>query len=336
VRKQKQDIKFVTAKSMSAAPKTSAAPKDQSATGLPNAVSTLDQLADYHSTGSIEKSKQWAVDFGLGTIETEVVMDRLPEKPGRGPNLASGTGAEQCDRRAPPCPEFPSVSTFDIHPDASIPDFAEDVAGCLSDASIPDFEDVAEEFGTAGPKRFHNDIHRARGNRSSDSDAGSFHVNPVRIVHPTRLKSLPSQTVTVTVSKMRSFYSVETNIESPIEYEDFQAPSNEERGMRAAFKLEACVMEGIDKFCFRNRASTRILLSSDVNTSCGKVIEQEIACDRPRVVYNAVLGSGRNLQMAVHKLKAMQEIQGSTASTARLNIVGNSDLIAPINALIAP
>jgi hypothetical protein len=32
----------------------------------------------------------------------------------------------------------------------------------------------------------------------------------------------------------------------------------------------------------------------------------------------------------------MQEIQGSTASTARLNIVGNSDLIAPINALIAP
>ena len=84
--------------------------------------------------------------------------------------------------------------------------------------------------------------------------------------------------------------------------------------MRAAFNLDACVMEGIGKSRFRNRVSTRTLLSSDVNSSCGKAIEQVIACDRPRAAYNAVLGSRRNLQMALRKLKAMQEIQFLTAS----------------------
>jgi hypothetical protein len=123
--------------------------------------------------------------------------------------------------------------------------------------------------------------------------------------------SLPSstQTVTVRVAKMRSFYSLENSIESPIEYDYFQAPSPEERGMRAAFKLDACVMEGIDTSRFKNRVSTRMLLSSDVNSSCGKAIEQVIACDRPRAAYNAVWGSRRNLQMAVRKLKAMHPIQ---------------------------
>ena len=106
------------------------------------------------------------------------------------------------------------------------------------------------------------------------------------------------------MAKMRSFYNLENSIESPIEYEYFQTPSPEERGMRAAFNLDACVMEGIGKSRFRNRAPTRTLLSSDVNSSCGKAIEQVIACDRPRAAYNAVLGSRRNLQMAVRKLKA--------------------------------
>jgi hypothetical protein len=39
-----------------------------------------------------------------------------------------------------------------------------------------------------------------------------------------------------------------------------------------------------------------------------------IACDRPRAAYNAVLGSRKNLQMAVRKLKAMQAIQFLTES----------------------
>ena len=245
----------------------------------------------------------WVVDLRVETSQDEVVIDRLPETPGQEPNVASGTRAEQCDRRAPECPEFPSVSSFDLHP---------------SDASIPDFtDDAAEELRIASLQRFHNEIHSARANRSSDDfDGGSvpFLLDPVRKVHPTRSTSLPSPTVTVRMAKMRSFYSIENSIESPIEYEYFQAPSPEERGMRAAFNLDACVMEGIDKSRFRNRVSTRTLLSSDVNSSCGKAIEQVIACDRPRAAYNAVLGSRRNLQMAVRKLKAMQEIQFLTAS----------------------
>jgi hypothetical protein len=228
---------------------------------------------------------------------------RKVQTPGQEPNVASGTRAEQCDRRAPECPEFPSVSSFDLHP---------------SDASIPDFtDDAAEELRIASLQRFHNEIHSARANRSSDDfDGGSvpFLLDPVRKVHLTRSTSLPSPTVTVRVAKMRSFYSLENSIQRPIEYEYFQAPSPEERGMRAAFNLDACVMEGIDKSRFRNRASARTLLSSDVNSSCGKAIEQVIACDRPRAAYNAVLGSRRNLQMAVRKLKAMQEIQFLTAS----------------------
>ena len=270
-------------------------PKDQLRTCSPSAVSAF---ADFHANGDIEKSKHSVVDLRVETSQDEVVVDRLPETPGQEPNVASGTRAEQCDCRAPECPEFPSVSSFDLHP---------------SDASIPDFtDDVAEELRIASLQRFQSEIHSARANHnrtSDDSDGGSVLLDPVRKVHLTRSTSLPSPTVTVLVAKMRSFYSLENSIESPIEYEYFQTPSPEERGMRAAFNLDACVMEGIGKSRFRNRAPTRTLLSSDVNSSCGKAIEQVIACDRPRAAYNAVLGSRRNLQMAVRKLKAMQEIQ---------------------------
>ena len=275
-------------------------PKDQSCTCSPIAVSAF---ADFHSNGDIEKIKHWVVDLRVETSQDEVVIDRLPETPGQEPKVSGGTRAEQCDRRAPECPEFPSVSSFDLHP---------------SDASIPDFtDDAAEELRIASLQRFHNEIHSARANRSSDDfDGGSvpFLLDPVRKVHLTRSTSLPSPTVTVRVAKMRSFYSLENSIQRPIEYEYFQAPSPEERGMRAAFNLDACVKEGIGNSRFRNRVSTRTLLSSDVNSSCGKAIEQVIACDRPRAAYNAVLGSRRNLQMAVRKLKAMQEIQFLTAS----------------------
>ena len=265
-------------------------PKDQLCSCSPNAVCAL---ADFHSNDDIEKSKHWVVDLRVETSQDQVVIDRLPGTPGQEPKVASGTRAEQCDRRAHECPEFPSVSSFHLH---------------LSDASIPDFtDDVAEEFCIASLQRFHDEIHSARATRSSDDyDGGSVLLDPVRKVHPTRSKSLSSPTVTVRVAKMRSFYSLENSIESPIECEYFQAPSPEERDMRAAFNLDACVMEGIEKSRFRNRVSTRTLLSSDVNSSCGTAIEQVIACDRPRAAYNAVLGSQRNLQMAVRKLKAMQ------------------------------
>jgi hypothetical protein len=259
-------------------------PKDQLSTCVPIVVSAF---ADFHD---IEKSKHRAVDLRVETSEDEV--DRLPEPPGQEPNIESGTKAEH-DRRAPESPRFPSFFSFDLLPsDAStFPDFTDDVAG---------------EWRITSLQRFHG----ARDNRSSDnSDGGSFLLDPVppRKVHPTHSLSVPLPTVTVRVAKMRSFYSLGICIESPIEYDYFQAPAPEERGMRAAFNLEACVwMEGIDKFRCRNRASTRILLCSDVNSSCGKVIEQVIACDRPRAAYNAVLGSQRNLQMAVRKLKAMQ------------------------------
>jgi hypothetical protein len=261
-------------------------PKDQWSTCFAHPISV------FHD---VEKSKHWAVDA--------VVIDRLPETPGQEPNVARGTKAKQCDRdrSAPACPEFPSVSSFDLHP---------------SEASIPDFtEDVAEESRITSLLRVINDIHSAKDTRSSDdSDGGSFLLDPVRKIHPTRCLSLPSPAVTVRVAKMRSFYSPETSTESPIEYDYFQVPAAEERGMRAAFNHEACVMEGIDKVRSRNRASTRILLSSDVNSSCGKAIEQVvIAVDRPRAAYNAVLGSRINLQIALRKLQAMQEIQFSTS-----------------------
>ena len=249
----------------------------------------MSAFADFHA---VEKSKHWAAD--------EVVIDRLPQTTGQEQIVASGTKAEPCDRDRRPtaCPEFPSASSFDLHPsDASIPDFTEDVAG---------------ELRITSHLRVNNDSHSAQDTRSSDdSDGGSFVLDPVRKVHPTRCLSLPSPAVTVRVAKMRSFYSLETSTESPIEYDYFQASAAEERGMRAAFNHEACVMEGIDKFRGRNRASTRILLSSDVNSSCGKAIEQVIAVDRPRAAYNAVLGSRINLQIAVRKRKAMQEIQFS-------------------------
>jgi hypothetical protein len=260
-------------------------PKDQWSTCFAHPISVFPD---------VEKSKHWAVNA--------VVIDRLPETPGQDPNVASGTQAEQCDRdrSAPACPEFPSVSSFDLHP---------------SDLSIPDFtEDVAEESRITSLLRVINDIHSAKDTRSSDdSDGGSFLLDPVRKIHPTRCLSLPSPAVTVRVAKMRSFYSLGTSTESPIEYDYFQALAAEERGMRAAFNHEACVMEGIDKVRSRNRASTRILLSSDVNSSCGKAIEQVIAVDRPRAAYNAVLGSRINLQIAVRKLQAMQETQFSTS-----------------------
>jgi hypothetical protein len=271
-------------------------PKHQLCTCCPNAVSAF---SDFHSNGDIETSKQWVVDLRVETSQDEVVIQHLlPETPGHGTNVASGTRAEKYHRRAPECPEFPSASSFDLHP---------------SDATIPDYaDDVAEELRVASLQRLHNEIHSARANRSSDhSDDGSVLLVPGRKVHPTRSMSLPSptQTVTVRVAKMRSFYSLENSIESPIEYDSFQAPSPEERGMRAAFNLDACVMEGIDTSRFKNRVSTRMLLSSDVNSSCGKDIEQVIECDRPRAAYNAVLGSRRNLQMAVRKLKSIQAIQ---------------------------
>ena len=242
----------------------------------------MSALADFYA---VEKSKHWAAD--------EVVIDRLPQTTGQEQIVASGTKAEPCDRDRRPtaCPEFPSASSFDLHPsDASIPDFTEDVAGELRITSL---------------LRVNNYSHTAQDTCSSDDS------DPVRKVHPTRCFSLPSPAVTVRVAKMRSSYSQETSTESPIEYDYFQAPAAEERGMRAAFNHEAYVMEGIDKFRGRNRASTRILLSSDVNSSCGKAIEQVIAVDRPRAAYNAVLGSRINLQIAVRKRKAMQEIQFS-------------------------
>ena len=250
-------------------------PKHQLCTCCPKAVSAF---SDFHSNGDIETSKQWVVDLRVETSQSQdvvAIQHLLPETPGHGTNVASGTRAEECDRRAPECPEFPSASSFDLH---------------ASDAPIPDYsdyaDDVAEELRVASLQRLHNEIHSARANRSSDhSDDGSVLLDPVRKVHPTRSMSLPSptQTVTVRVAKMRSFYSLENSIESPIEYDYFQAPSPEERGMRAAFNLDACVMEGIDTSRFKNRVSTRMLISSDVNSSsCGKPIEQVIACDRAR------------------------------------------------------
>jgi hypothetical protein len=252
-------------------------------------------FAAFHDS---EKSKHCAVDLRVETSEDEV--DRLPKTPGQEPNIESGRTAEH-DRRAP---EFPSVSSFALLPSdaTTFPDLTDDVAGELRITSL---------------QRFNNEVHSARDNRSSDdSDGGTFLLDPMppRKGHPTRSLSLPSPTVTVRVAKMRSSYSLGICIESPIEYDYFQAPAPEERGMRAAFNLEACVMDEIVKFRCRNRASTRILLCSDVNSSCGKSIEQVIACDRPRAAYNAVLGSQRNLQIAVRKLKAMQEIQFLTAS----------------------
>jgi hypothetical protein len=210
-------------------------PKDELCACSPNAMSAF--------------AGHWVVDLRVETSQDEVVIDRLPETPDQEPKVSSGTRAEQCDRRAPECPEFPSVSSFDLHP---------------SDASIPDFtDDAAEELRIASLQRFHNEIHSARTNRSSDDfDGGSVPLDPVRKVHPTRSTSLPSPTVTVRVAKMRSFYSLENSIESPIEYDYFQALSPEERGMRAAVKLDACVMEGIDTSRFKNRVSTRSLLTS--------------------------------------------------------------------------
>lgn len=112
-------------------------------------------------------------------------------------------------------------------------------------------------------------------------------------------------------AKLRSFYSVEANTERPLEYDKFPTLSTEARDVRAAFKLDSCIKEGIYKFYTRNRAptrngvSTRTLLSSDVNSS-GRSIEQVIACGRPRAVYNEVLGSQINLQMAIRKFQAAQ------------------------------
>ena len=106
-------------------------------------------------------------------------------------------------------------------------------------------------------------------------DDGSVLLEPVRKVHPTRRKSLSSTTVTVRVPKMRSFYSLENSIESPIEYEYFQAPSPEECGMSVTFNLDVFVMEGIEKSRFRNRMSTHTLISSDVNSSRDKLKESK-------------------------------------------------------------
>jgi hypothetical protein len=206
-------------------------------------------LSAFAAFNDIEKSKHCAVDLRIETSEDEV--DRLPETPGQEPNIESGTKAEH-DRRAPECPKFPSVSSFALLPSdaTTFPDFTDDVAGKLRIMSL---------------QHFNNEVHSARDNRSSDdSDGGSVLLDPVRKVHPTRSMSLPSstQTVTVRVAKMRSFYSLENSIESPIEYDYFQALSPEERGMRAAVKLDACVMEGIDTSRFKNRVSTRSLLTS--------------------------------------------------------------------------
>jgi hypothetical protein len=113
------------------------------------------------------------------------------------------------------------------------------------------------------------------------------------------------------VSKLRSFYSVEANTERPLEYDKFQTLSTEDRDVRAAFKFESCIKEGIYKFYTRNRAPTRnrastlMLFSSDVNSS-GRGIEQVIACDRPRAIYNEVFGSQINLQMAIRKFQEAQ------------------------------
>ncbi len=126
-------------------------------------------------------------------------------------------------------------------------------------------------------------------------------------------KSIPHSAM-LRAAKLRSFYSVEANTERPLEYDEFPTLSTEDRDVRAAFKLDSCIKEGIYKFYTRNRAptrngvygeSTRTLLSSDVN-SAGIAIEQVIACDRPRAVYNEVLGSQINLQVAIRKFQAAQ------------------------------
>ena len=154
-------------------------PKDQLRTCSPSAVSAL---ANFHANGDIEKSKHSVVDLRVETSQDEVVVDRLPETPGQEPNVASGTRAEQCDRRAPECPEFPSVSSFDLHP---------------SDESIPDFtDDVAEELRIASLQSFQSEIHSARANHnrtSDDSDGGSVLLDPVPKVHLTRSMSLSHQ-----------------------------------------------------------------------------------------------------------------------------------------------
>ena len=141
-------------------------------------------FAAFHDS---EKSKHCAVDLRVETSEDEV--DRLPKTPGQEPNIESGRKAEH-DRRAP---EFPSVSSFALLPSdaTTFPDFTDDVPGELRITSL---------------LRVNMDNHSAQDTRSSDdSDGGSFPLDPVRKVHPTRCLPLPSPAVTVRVAKMRSF-----------------------------------------------------------------------------------------------------------------------------------
>ena len=100
--------------------------------------------------------------------------------------------------------------------------------------------------------------------------------------------------------KRRSAYNVDNLGENTIEYDEFPAPSTEERDVRAAFKLISCVNEGT--FTIK-RVSSRVVLFSDVNGS-GNVVEQVLTFDRHRALYNIVVGCDINLKTALSRYMA--------------------------------
>jgi hypothetical protein len=100
--------------------------------------------------------------------------------------------------------------------------------------------------------------------------------------------------------KRRSAYNVDNLGENTIEYDQFPAPSKEERDVRAAFKLISCVNEGTFT---TKRVSSRVVLCSDVNGS-GNVVEQVLTFDRHRALYNIVVGCDINLKTALSRYMA--------------------------------
>ena len=142
-------------------------------------------------------------------------------------------------------------------------------------------------------------IANQEGNSSSaDADAnqprsrrsGSFTLNSVP-------KVLPMTRSSPRVAKPRSPLNVGENT---IEYDEFPAPSTEERDVRAAFKLISCVNEGTFT---TKRVSSRVVLCSDVNGS-GNVVEQVLTFDRHRALYNIVVGCDINLKTALSRYMA--------------------------------
>jgi hypothetical protein len=100
--------------------------------------------------------------------------------------------------------------------------------------------------------------------------------------------------------KRRSAYDVDDLGENTIEYDEFAAPSTEERDVRAAFKLISCVNEGT---FIIERVSSRVVLCSDVNGS-GNVVEQVAIFYRHRALYNIVVGCDINLKTALSRYMA--------------------------------